>query len=79
MAKPTNEEFAEYRIGANVDDDGNPYVFVHHEPCQRWIFGGHSDTHDLDAAQLLKAINEHDYCPRPATDPLAGVFGGDRG
>ena len=40
---------------------------------------GVAATHDLDAAQLLRAINEHDYCDRPAADPLAGALGGDGG
>lgn len=49
----------EYKIGADVDDEEVPYVFVYHEPCQRWIYGGSTDAHDLDAAALLSRIAEH--------------------
>lgn len=49
----------EYKIGADVDDEEAPYVFVYHKPCQRWIYGGSSDAHELDAAALLSRIAAH--------------------
>lgn len=57
----------EYKIGADVDDEEVPYVFVYHEPCERWIYGGSADAHDLDAGALLSRIAAH-HCE-----------GGDRG
>lgn len=47
----------EYKIGADVRRF--PYVFVYHEPCQRWVYGSSSDAHELDAAELLSRIAAH--------------------
>lgn len=49
----------EYKIGADADDEEVPYVFVYHQPCQRWVYGGSSDAHELDAAELLSRIAAH--------------------
>lgn len=49
----------EYKIGVDVDDEEVPYVFVYHQPCQRWIYGGSTDAHELDAAALLSQITAH--------------------
>ncbi|HEY0936970.1 MAG TPA: hypothetical protein VGD91_24950 [Trebonia sp.] len=49
----------EYKIGADVDDDEKPYVFAWHQPCQRWIYGGSTDAHQLDVAALLSQIAAH--------------------
>jgi len=59
-----NTTHGEFSIHGDTDDDGREYVYVLHDRCGAWVFGGPGDPYELSAAELPARIADH-RCSQP--------------